>query len=48
MRSAIWKRGTQNAVDAGLEKGWDKAKCTVVFGDLTGMTASDLLPTMSS
>ena len=29
---ALWKRGyhRQNAVKAGLEKGWDKTKCPVL------------------
>ena len=44
----LWKGGyhRQLAVDAGLENGWDKAKCPVLFGDLTGVSADDLLPIM--
>jgi hypothetical protein len=45
---ALWKRGyhRQNAIDAGFKEGWDKTKCPVLFGDLTGVSADDLLPIM--
>ena len=45
---ALWKRGhlRNQTVAAGLANGWDKTKCPVLFGDLGGLPASDLLPIM--